>query len=94
MDLSAAYDNGQVTICVVNRNKDKAINTEIISQEGKFAGKFKVLEVNGPDVKSDNDFGKETVKTFQKADISVSGESFNYSFPPHSFTLIQGTIQR
>jgi len=78
----------------VNRNKDKAIKTEIMSQEGKFAGKFKVFEVNGSDIKSENDFGKETVKTVQKADISVSGESFNYPFPPHSFTLIQGTIQR
>ena len=94
LDVSAAYDNGEVTICVVNRNKDKAINTEIISQEGRFAGKFKIYEVNGPEIKAVNDFGKETVKTVQKTDINVSGGSFNYSFPPHSFTLIKGAVQR
>lgn len=94
LDVSAAYDNGQVTICVVNRHKDNAIQTEIISQEGLFAGPMKVFEVNGPDIKAMNDFGKEIVKTVQKPDINAKGESFNYSFPPHSFTLIQGAIRR
>jgi alpha-N-arabinofuranosidase len=94
LDVSAAYNNGELTICVLNRHKDKAIMTEIISQEGQFAGKFKVYEVNGPDIKAVNDFGKETVKTAQKSDVNASGESFNYSFPPHSFTLMKGTIRR
>ena len=93
LDVSAAYDNGKVTICVVNRHKDKAIMTEIISQKGEFAGKFKVYEVNGPDIKAENDFDKETVKTVEKPDINASGESFKYSFPPHSFTLIKGMIK-
>jgi alpha-N-arabinofuranosidase len=92
LDVSAAYNNGELVICVVNRHKDKAIATEIISQQGQFAGKFKVYEVNGPDIKAVNDFGKETVKTVQKPDIDASGESFKYSFPPHSFTLLKGTI--
>jgi alpha-N-arabinofuranosidase len=93
LDVSAAYDNGKVMICVVNRNKDKAITAEIISQQGRFEGPMKVFEVNGPDIKAMNDFGKETVKTVQKSDINVSGESFNYPFPPHSFTLIKGEIR-
>lgn len=94
LDVSAANNNGELTICVVNRHKHKAIRTEIICQEGRFAGKFKIYEVNGPDIKAVNDFGKETVKTIQKSDINPSGESFNYSFPPHSFTLMKGTIRR
>ncbi len=94
LDVSAAYNDGQVILCVVNRNKDKAIKTEIISQDGEFKGPMKVFEVNGPDIKAMNDFGKETVKTVQKSDVNASGESFTYSFPPHSFTLIKGTIRR
>jgi len=93
LDVSAVYNNGEVMICVVNRHKDKAITTQIISQQGQFAGKFKVYEVNGPDIKAVNDFGKTTVKTIQKPDINASGESFNYSFPPHSFTLLKGMIK-
>jgi len=94
LDVSAANNNGELVVCVVNRHKDKAITTEIISQQGQFAGAFKVFEVNGPDIYAVNDFGKETVKTVQKPDINASGESFNYSFPPHSFTLMKGTIRR
>jgi alpha-N-arabinofuranosidase len=94
LDVSAAYNNGEVVICVLNRHQDKAITAEIICQEGEFAGKFKVFEVNGPDIKAANDFGKETVKTIQKPDVDASGKSFSYSFPPHSFTLIKGTIRR
>ncbi len=94
LDVSAAYDKGQVIICVVNRHKDKAIATEIISQEGQFTGPMKVYEVNGPDIKAMNDFGKEPVKTVSKPDINASGKSFNYSFPPHSFTLLKGNISR
>ncbi len=94
LDVSAANNNGELIICVVNRHKDKAITAKIISQQGQFAGAFKVFEVNGPDIKAENDFGKETVKTVQKPDINASGESFSYSFPPHSFTLMKGTIRQ
>ncbi|MFC1603814.1 alpha-L-arabinofuranosidase C-terminal domain-containing protein [Planctomycetota bacterium] len=94
LDVSVAYNNGELMICVVNRNKDKAMATEIVSQEGQFTGKFKVYEVNGPDIKAVNDFGKETVKTIQKSDINPSGKSFRYSFPPHSFILMKGAIRR
>jgi alpha-N-arabinofuranosidase len=94
LDVSAADDGGKITICVVNRHKDNAIATEIVAQEGHFAGPVEVYEVNGPDIKAMNDFGKETVKTVQKQSVSASGGSFQYSFPPHSFTLMKGAIKR
>ncbi|MFC1739288.1 alpha-N-arabinofuranosidase [Planctomycetota bacterium] len=94
LDVSAVYTDGNVIICVVNRHKDKALATKIISQQGWFEGKLKVYEVNGPDIKSVNDFDKETVRTTEKPDITVSGESFTYSFPPHSFTLMKGQIKQ
>jgi alpha-N-arabinofuranosidase len=94
LDVSAAYNKGELVICVVNRHKDKAITTEIISQEGQFAGSFKVYEVNGPDIKAENNFDKEIIKTVQKPDITASGENFYYTFPPHSFTLMKGTIRK
>jgi alpha-N-arabinofuranosidase len=71
LDVSATYQNGEVILNVVNRNKDEAITTDIISQYGPFTGNFTVSEVNGPDIKSSNDFNKENVKTFDRAPISV-----------------------
>ncbi len=93
LDVSATYKDGEVILCVVNRNKDKPIPTDIISQSGDFSGVFKVYEVNGPDIKSTNDFGKETVKTVNKPDIKAKGNKITYSFPPHSFTMLKGTIR-
>lgn len=93
LDVSASTDNGEVTICVVNRHKEKPITTDIISQTGEFTGAVKVYEVNGPDVKSANDFGKETVSLQSKADIKVKGQKITYSFPAHSLTLLKCRIQ-
>jgi alpha-N-arabinofuranosidase len=94
LDVSATYNNGELILCVVNRNKDKAISTDLISQEGQFSGDFEVYEVNGPDIKSENDFGKTTVQTVQKPALKVkTTDKLAYTFPPHSFTLLKGKIQ-
>jgi alpha-N-arabinofuranosidase len=93
LDVSATYKGEEVILCVVNRNKDKAISTDIICQAGDFSGNFQVYEVNGPDIKSKNDFGTETVKTVKKPDIKAKGKNLTYSFPPHSFTMLKGRIK-
>lgn len=94
LDVSATYnDNNEVVLCVVNRNKDEGITTDVISQQGLFNGDFEVFEVNGPDIKSQNDFGKTKVETIQKPSIRVSNsEKFTYAFPAHSVTMIKGKI--
>ena len=93
LDVSAAHDGDHLTLCVVNRHKDRALATDIICQEGRFAGPFEVYEVNGPDIKTVNDFGAEPVKTVKKANVNASGTSFTYSFPAHSFTLMKGSVR-
>jgi alpha-N-arabinofuranosidase len=94
LDVSASINGNEIVICVVNRNKESAITTDIISQEGNFAGAFEVYEVNGPDIKSENDFNVTNVKTTKKNDIKASGQKITYSFAPHSFTMIKGRINR
>lgn len=92
LDVSATYTDGEVTISVVNRNKDKSIPTDIICQTGSFTGPFEVHEINGPDIKSANDFGKTLVKTEKKNQVKPGKNSFTYSFPPHSITMLKGKI--
>lgn len=95
LDVSATYNDGEVILNVVNRNKDEAITTDIISQKGVFDGAFEVYEVNGPDIKSTNDFDKTTVQTEQKPSIKVNNAGkITYKFPPHSFTMIKGRIKQ
>jgi len=94
LDVSATYNNGEVTLCVVNRNKEEAITTDIISQNGSFNGSFTVDEVNGPDIKAMNDFDKEPVKTIGKSAIRAKGNTITYTFPAHSFTMIKGKMDK
>lgn len=94
LDVSATSEADEITICVVNRNKDASITTDIISQTGKFSGALEIYEVNGPDIKSVNDFGITHVKTVNKEAIKTKGSIVTYTFPPHSFTLLKGKITK
>lgn len=94
LDVSATYLNGELILNVVNRNKDEAITTDIVSQNGAFSGNFKVYEVNGPGIKSMNDFNKEVVRTVEKPSLHSNGNKITHSFPPHSFTMIKGKLQK
>lgn len=94
LDVSVALNGDEVTIAVVNRHKDKAIATDIILQEGTFNGNLSAFEVNGSDIKAQNDFNSEKVTTSEKASISAQGQKFTYSFPAHSFTMLKGKIKK
>jgi alpha-N-arabinofuranosidase len=93
LDVSTSINNGDIVVAVVNRHKDKAIPTDIILQEGTFDGPLTVLEVNGPDIKTENDFGTERVATKEKSQLAAKGQKVTYSFPAHSLTLIKGRIR-
>jgi len=44
--------------------------------------------VNGPDIKSENDFGKSTVKTAERSATSAP-RMLRYTFPPHSYSMLK-----
>lgn len=93
LDVTAALDGDQLVICVLNRHKDKAMTTEIVCQQAAFASEVEVFEINGPDIKSENDFGKTTVKTVKKNNLKSVKPTFKYSFPAHSITMFKGKIK-
>ena len=55
------------------------------------AGAVAVSEVNGPDIKAENDFGKTLVATRQSS-VSASGRMLTHSFPAHSYTQLRATL--
>lgn len=93
LDVSATYKDNEIMLCVVNRNKEESILTDIISQSGAL-GTFRVFEVNGADIKSENNFDKEEVFTKEKPPVKPDGNKIVYSFPPHSFTMMKGKIAK
>jgi alpha-N-arabinofuranosidase len=88
LDVSAAFDNGSLVLNVVNRHRDQAIETSFDLEDKTYSGAVAVSEVNGPDIKAENDFGKTTVQTVERS-VSASGKSLRYSFPPHSYTMLK-----
>jgi alpha-N-arabinofuranosidase len=88
LDASAALENGTLVVNVVNRHRSQAIEAELESEDKQFSGAVAVTEVNGPDIKSENDFGKTTVQPSTKS-ASAEGKRLRYSFPPHSYTMLK-----
>jgi alpha-N-arabinofuranosidase len=91
LDASASFDNGSLVLNVVNRHRTQAIETEFDAQDKSFSGAVAVSEVNGPDIKAENDFGKTTVKTVTKS-ATAEGRKLRYTFPPHSYTMLKGRL--
>ncbi len=91
LDVSAAYDNGSLVLNVVNRSRTEAMAADFELEDKQFGGEFEVAEVNGPDTKSENDFGKTLVKAERKS-ASASGNRLQYSFRPHSYTMLKGRV--
>jgi len=50
-----------------------------------------VSEVNGPDIKSENNFGVTNVKMTKKS-TQANGSRLTYKFAPHSYTMLKGTL--
>ena len=92
LDASAAIDRGTLVVSVVNRHRDQEIETEIEIQDRDFTGPVEVAEVNGPDVKAENTFGKTLVETVRKT-AAASGRRLRYRFPAHSFTMLKGALR-
>ncbi len=91
LDASAGWENGSLVVNVVNRHRDRPVETELEAEDKQFAGAVAVSEVNGPDIKSENDFGKTTVKTSERS-VTAEGKRLRYSFPPHSYTMLKAKL--
>ena len=88
VDASAALDGSKLVLNVVNRHQDQAMDVAVMLEDKSFSGPVTVSEVNGPDIKAMNDFGKKLVGVQSKT-IGASGGSLTYSFAPHSYTQLQ-----
>jgi alpha-N-arabinofuranosidase len=91
LDISAAFDNGSLVLNVVNRHPTESLPATFDLEDRKFAGAFEVFEMNGPDVKAENDFGSSPVKV-QRLSAEPSGNRLRHSFASHSYTMLKGRL--
>lgn len=93
VDCSAAYKaDGSLVLNITNRHLDQPLDVVFEAEDKQFSGGFDVYEVNGPDIKAENDFNKTTVKTTRKASVPATGKMLKYTCPAHSFTMLKGRL--
>jgi alpha-N-arabinofuranosidase len=93
LDVSATYDpkTREVFLNVLNRSEKTDITTRIENAAGAPSGAVSVWELNHPDLKATHTFGKDTVvrPVTRSASVKASGNSFEYTFPKHSLTILK-----
>jgi alpha-N-arabinofuranosidase len=92
LDSSASYEDGGLVLNVVNRHPQQAIEAEIEVQDKQFGGAVEAWEVNGPDIKAENDFDSTKVRATQQKAPAAEGHRLRYSFPPHSYTMLKAKV--
>jgi alpha-L-arabinofuranosidase len=91
LDVSGAYNDGSLVLNVVNRHRDQPIETEILAEDKQFSGAVAVSVLNGPDPKSENDFGKNPVKIVERS-VTTEPRSLRHTFAPHSYTMLKAKM--
>ncbi|MBX7124551.1 MAG: alpha-N-arabinofuranosidase [Cyclobacteriaceae bacterium] len=89
LDVTSVYNEAQqeVVINVVNRHSEKAVETSLQNQYGKWTGKAIVSEVNAG-LADENSEKEQKVKAVTR-EVAAGETSFNYTFPAHSFTQLR-----
>jgi alpha-L-arabinofuranosidase len=95
LDVSATYskETRTVFINVVNRHKDKAITSDIVSASGGFTGKAEASLITGSDLQEAFTFDKQQEYIPVKKEVEINNNKMVYTFPPHSFTQIKITVK-
>ncbi len=92
LDVSATYDrNGRVFLNVLNRSEQMDISAQVDNVKGALPNQIDVWELNHSDLKATHTFGKDTVvrPSTRTSNISISQNSFVYTFPKHSLTILK-----
>ena len=91
LDASGAYQDGSLVLHVVNRHRDQPITAELALEDKSFGGDLQVTEVNGPDIKAENNFDGTRVKPVERT-AKAAGQKCTYAFPPHSYTMLRARL--
>ncbi|OFY66980.1 MAG: alpha-L-arabinofuranosidase [Bacteroidetes bacterium RBG_13_42_15] len=90
LDVTAVLNEStrMLIVNVVNRHETNAIPADIVLQAGNFTGIATVNEVNGQSLTARNSRTEEAV-SISTREVKLKGNTINYSFPAHSFTLLE-----
>jgi alpha-N-arabinofuranosidase len=95
LDASATTDAAgrQVTLAVVNRDRDRDIVATVDLGEAALVGEIGVAEVNGPDVAAVNSFENPRAVDVREHRRALAGRRFEHRFPAHSVSVLRFATQ-
>ena len=91
LDVTATCDAARrdLVLACVNRNKEQPIATTIQLVNAAVQAEIKASEVNAPDVNAVNSFEQQGAVDIQEYTLDNGGQSFTYTFPAHSLTVLR-----
>jgi alpha-L-arabinofuranosidase len=93
LDTSATFNakDRALFVNVLNRSKSRDIQTRIENQEGNLTPQVELWQMNYPDLKATHTFGddKKVVPASRRLAAHVEKNSFIYTFPAHSLTILR-----
>ncbi len=96
LDVTTVYskETNTVYINVVNRHKDKAINTDILCNTGEFTGKAEVNIITSESLKDPFTFDKKEQYIPLVKEIRTEKNKVSFSFPAHSYIQIKAVMKK
>ncbi|GAH37562.1 unnamed protein product [marine sediment metagenome] len=91
MSLNRGKD--KLYIAAVNYHKEEDIECPIFLEGFSPSAEAKIYELSGPDVMATNDFENPERIKIKIGMIKNAASRFNYSFPPHSCTVIELNVK-
>jgi alpha-N-arabinofuranosidase len=91
LDATATCDPSgtQMTIAVVNRDRDHAHRASIELGEAAAKGDALVSEVNGASVEATNSFDTPRAVDVRESRVAARGHRFEHEFPAHSISVLR-----
>ncbi|PWU02627.1 MAG: alpha-N-arabinofuranosidase [Bacteroidetes bacterium] len=96
LDVTAVYSKTEnsVFINVINRSKDRSIQTNIVSVAGEFSGNAEATEISADDLKLNFSIDKQADYRPIPKQVKLAGNKLSYTFLPHSFTQIKVNVSK
>lgn len=96
LDVSTTYDakGGFLYVNVLNRSEKLDINTRVENVTGRVAPQAEVWELNHPDLKTTHTFNDDRKVRPATRTLSSAANSFTYTFPRHSLTILKLKVQQ
>lgn len=91
LDVAVTCDASEreLALAVVNRDREQAHSTTIQLADGVTTTEVVAYEVNGADPNVVNSFEHPHAVAIQEYHLDLQEHSFNYTFPPHSSTVLR-----